>query len=49
VKTAAFQRQAAVEGLTVDVGPPKQLADYVSAEEKRWSKVVHDADIQPLN
>ncbi|HEY0294758.1 MAG TPA: tripartite tricarboxylate transporter substrate binding protein [Bordetella sp.] len=49
VKTAAFQRQVTTEGLMVDVGEPKQLSDYVSAEEARWRRVVHDAHIQALN
>jgi tripartite-type tricarboxylate transporter receptor subunit TctC len=49
VKTKAFQKQAKVEGLMVEVGEPSQLSDYVSAEEKRWRKVVHDANIQPLD
>jgi tripartite-type tricarboxylate transporter receptor subunit TctC len=49
VKTDAFQRQVAAEGLMVNVGSPSQLADYVSAEEKRWSKVVHDAHVQQMD
>jgi tripartite-type tricarboxylate transporter receptor subunit TctC len=49
VKTDAFQKQVVVEGLMVDIGEPKQLSDYVSAEEKRWRQVVHDAKIEPLN
>jgi tripartite-type tricarboxylate transporter receptor subunit TctC len=49
VKTDAFQKQARLEGLTVDVGDPKQFSDYVSAEEKRWQKVVRDAHIQLSN
>jgi len=49
VKTDAFQKQAAIEGLTVDVGEPRQLSDYVSAEEKRWRQVIQDAKIQLLD
>lgn len=49
VKTPVFQRQVAAEGLTVDAGEPKQLSDYVLAEEKRWRGVVQDAHIEPLN
>lgn len=49
VKTDAFQRQVSNEGLMVNVGAPSQLSDYVSAEEKRWSQVVHDAHIQLMN
>jgi tripartite-type tricarboxylate transporter receptor subunit TctC len=49
VKTDAFQRQVAVEGLMVDAGEPKQLSEYVSAEEKRWRQVIRDANIQRLN
>ncbi len=49
VKTDAFQRQVATEGLMVNVGDPKQLSDYVSDEEKRWSKVVQDAHIHLEN
>ena len=49
VKTPQFQRQVATEGLMVNIGAPSQLSDYVSAEEKRWSKVVHDAHIPQIN
>jgi len=33
----------------VDVGEPKALDQYVSAEEKRWRQVIRDAKIEPLN
>jgi tripartite-type tricarboxylate transporter receptor subunit TctC len=49
VKTDAFQRMVTVEGMVVDVGEPKALDQYVSAEEKRWRQVIRDAKIEPLN
>ncbi|NYT35953.1 tripartite tricarboxylate transporter substrate binding protein [Allopusillimonas soli] len=45
IQSDEFQRQIKTEGLNPHVGPPKDLQDYISAEEQRWRKVVHDAHI----
>jgi tripartite-type tricarboxylate transporter receptor subunit TctC len=31
----------------ITTGTPKELADYVSAEQKRWAAVVKAAKIEP--
>jgi tripartite-type tricarboxylate transporter receptor subunit TctC len=46
VRTEAFQRSVAEEGLRIVGGPPAALADYVRAEAARWAEVVRAADIK---
>jgi tripartite-type tricarboxylate transporter receptor subunit TctC len=45
VRTEAFQRQLAEEGLSIEGGQPARLEEYVRAEEARWRKVVRRANI----
>ena len=47
VRTEAFQRSVAEEGLRIAGGPPAALADYVRAEAARWAELVRAADIKP--
>lgn len=46
-KSEAFRKRVEGEGLVISAGTPKELADYVSAEQKRWAAVVKAAKIQP--
>lgn len=46
-KSDAFRKRVEGEGLVISAGNPKELADYVSAEQKRWAAVVKAAKIQP--
>lgn len=46
-KSDAFRKRVEGEGLVISAGTPKELADYVSAEQKRWAAVVKAAKIQP--
>lgn len=43
----AFRKRVEGEGLVISAGTPKELADYVSAEQKRWAAVVKAAKIEP--
>ena len=49
VQTPVFQKEIETEGLMVNVGAPRQLADYVAAEEKRWHEVIVQAGIHLQN
>lgn len=46
-KSEAFRKRVEGEGLVITAGTPKELADYVSAEQKRWAAVVKAAKIEP--
>jgi tripartite-type tricarboxylate transporter receptor subunit TctC len=46
-KSDAFRKRVEGEGLVITAGTPKELADYVSAEQKRWAAVVKAAKIEP--
>lgn len=46
-KSDAFRKRVEGEGLVISAGTPKELADYVSAEQKRWAAVVKAAKIEP--
>jgi len=46
-QSEAFRKRVEGEGLVITAGTPKQLADYVSAEQKRWAAVVKAAKIEP--
>jgi tripartite-type tricarboxylate transporter receptor subunit TctC len=45
VRTEAFQRKLADEGLSIAGGEPARLDEYVRGEEARWREVVRRADI----
>jgi tripartite-type tricarboxylate transporter receptor subunit TctC len=45
VRTEAFHRQLAEEGLSIVGGEPARLDEYVRAEEARWREVVRRANI----
>ena len=45
VRTEAFHRQLADEGLSIVGGEPARLDEYVRAEEARWREVVRRANI----
>lgn len=47
VQDPAFDRMIKTEALTVTLGTPQDLDRYVSAEEKRWGRVVKDNNIKP--
>ena len=46
-QSQAFRKRVEGEGLVISAGTPKELADYVNAEQKRWAAVVKAAKIQP--
>lgn len=46
-KSEAFRKRVEGEGLVISAGTPKELADYVNAEQKRWAAVVKAAKIEP--
>ena len=46
-KSEAFRKRVEGEGLVISAGSPKELADYVNAEQKRWAAVVKAAKIEP--
>jgi tripartite-type tricarboxylate transporter receptor subunit TctC len=46
-KSDAFRKRVEGEGLVITAGTPKELAEYVSAEQKRWAAVVKAAKIEP--
>jgi tripartite-type tricarboxylate transporter receptor subunit TctC len=46
VKSEKFRDRVQGEGLVPAAGEPRQLADYVHAEEARWRQVVRDARIK---
>lgn len=46
-QSEAFRKRVEGEGLVITAGTPKELADYVSAEQKRWAAVVKAAKIEP--
>jgi tripartite-type tricarboxylate transporter receptor subunit TctC len=46
-KSEVFRKRVEGEGLVISAGTPKELADYVNAEQKRWAAVVKAAKIQP--
>jgi tripartite-type tricarboxylate transporter receptor subunit TctC len=46
LKSSAFDKMVANEGLTMVGGAPAQLAQYVKGEEARWAKVIKDSHIQ---
>ena len=46
-KSAAFRKRVEGEGLVITAGSPKELADYVSAERKRWDAAIKAAKIEP--
>jgi len=46
-KSDAFRKRVEGEGLVITAGTPKELADYVSAEQKRWAALVKAAKIEP--
>lgn len=46
-KSEVFRKRVEGEGLVITAGTPKELADYVSAEQKRWAAVVKAAKIEP--
>jgi tripartite-type tricarboxylate transporter receptor subunit TctC len=45
IRTEAFQRQLAEEGLIIEGGQPARLEEYVRGEEARWREVVRRANI----
>jgi tripartite-type tricarboxylate transporter receptor subunit TctC len=45
VRTEAFHRQLAEEGLSIVGGEPARLDEYVRSEEARWREVVRRANI----
>jgi len=45
VRTEAFHRQLAEEGLGIVGGEPARLDEYVRGEEARWREVVRRANI----
>jgi tripartite-type tricarboxylate transporter receptor subunit TctC len=46
-QSETFRKRVEGEGLVITTGTPKELADYVSAEQKRWAAVVKAAKIEP--
>jgi len=46
-KSEVFRKRVEGEGLVISTGRPKELADYVNAEQKRWAAVVKAAKIEP--
>lgn len=46
-KSEVFRKRVEGEGLVISTGTPKELADYVNAEQKRWAAVVKAAKIEP--
>jgi tripartite-type tricarboxylate transporter receptor subunit TctC len=46
LKSDAFTRIAANEGLVMVPAPPEEFARYFRGEEQRWRKVIHDAGIK---
>lgn len=46
-KSDAFRRRVEGEGLVITAGSPQELADYVSAERKRWAAAIKAAKIEP--
>ena len=46
-KSEVFRKRVEGEGLVISGGTPKELADYVNAQQKRWAAVVKAANIQP--
>lgn len=46
-KSEAFRKRVEGEGLVISAGTPKELAEYVTAEQKRWAAVVKAAKIEP--
>jgi tripartite-type tricarboxylate transporter receptor subunit TctC len=46
LKSEAFTRIAANEGLVIVPAPPEEFARYFRGEEERWRKVIHDAGIK---
>lgn len=46
VRSEAFKRLGANEGLVMVASPPAELDRYVRGEEERWRKVIHDANIR---
>ena len=46
-QSEVFRKRVEGEGLVISAGTPKELADYVSAEQKRWAAVVKAAKIEP--
>lgn len=45
-QSETFRKRVEGEGLVITTGTPKELADYVSAEQKRWAAVVKAAKIE---
>jgi len=46
VKSEAFKRLGANEGLAMIARPPEELDRYVRGEEQRWRRVIQDAGIK---
>ena len=46
LKSEAFTKIAANEGLVMVPAPPEEFARYFRGEEERWRKVIHDAGIK---
>ena len=46
-QSETFRKRVEGEGLVITTGTPKELADYVNAEQKRWAAVVKAAKIEP--
>lgn len=46
VESAEFQKRAKQEGLSIRVGSPKDLGDYLTKTQALWQKVVKDAQIK---
>ena len=46
-QSETFRKRVEGEGLVISAGTPKELADYVNAEQKRWAAVVKAAKIEP--
>ncbi len=46
-KSEVFRKRVEGEGLVISAGTPKELAEYVGAEQKRWAAVVKAAKIEP--
>jgi tripartite-type tricarboxylate transporter receptor subunit TctC len=46
LKSDAFTKVAANEGLVMIPAPPEEFARYFRGEEERWRKLIHDAGIK---